>query len=239
MEHVQSDTEKFDKVTVTIGPKGSYFARSGSSHISHALPRDLQTAIKESESPPYTVALGIKGAWIAIFEDRTCSWNLRNAYPSLSVTGKLESTANRAVFAALNPFMEDRYFLVIEDGECSYNITFSSKEEGEALHAMTDTYMRFRAKRDGSTFSHPLFSNGVPREIRITPNSSPQETRRDALMATLRARSTFMKPRDMTSFAAVAGGTGLLAKVAGLSAVRAVGVGTAVGLGFALSIWER
>ncbi|KAF2123717.1 hypothetical protein P153DRAFT_391319 [Dothidotthia symphoricarpi CBS 119687] len=240
-DRVKSDPEKLRDIAVSIGPKGSYFARSGSSSVTHALPKDLQTAIKESDSSPMTIALGIKGSWIVLWADGTRSWNLRFAYPSLASAGHLENSSNRTVFAALNPYMEDSYFVVAEDGACSYSTSLTDNVEGKQLHEITDTYMRMRAKRDGSSFNHSMRLNGVLKQVSITPKSSPQETRSEALMSMWRARARqdFVKQKDVAFVCSIAGGTGVLAKVAGMSTMRAVGLATSTGIGAALSMWFR
>ncbi|KAH7064197.1 hypothetical protein BKA63DRAFT_497031 [Paraphoma chrysanthemicola] len=220
-EQVQKDVEKVRDVSISIGPKGSYFARCGTSHIAHALPKDLQKAIEESESPPVSVALGIKGAWILLMADGTRDWNLRHAYPTLASTDNLTDNSNKVVFAALNPYVEDGCFLVAEDGCCTLNNSFSDATEGKEFYGMVDSYMRMRARRDGSTFSHPAVINGVQRQVKITPTSGPQETRMDAWVAMLRARHHSINRKDLTIAGAITGGTGLAAKVAGVPTFKA------------------
>ncbi|KAF2026374.1 hypothetical protein EK21DRAFT_92504 [Setomelanomma holmii] len=187
-ERVKSDVEKVRDVSISIGPKGNYFARCGDSHITHALPKDLQAAIKESDSPPVSVALGIKGAWILLRADGTRTWDLRHAYPSLASTYHLTKDTNKVVFAALDPYVLDQYFLVNEQGGCSYNHNSLDADAGKVIHEMTDTYMRMRARRDGTTFTHSMALNGASRQIHITPTSNAQETKMDVWIATLRAR---------------------------------------------------
>lgn len=238
-ERVKLDAEEVRKVSVSIGPKGGYFARHGTAQLTHNLPKDLQKAMDESDTHPVSVALGIRGSWIVIWADGTRSWDLRNAYPSLASSGHLNKTTNPVVFVALNPYAEDYYFLVSKDGQCSYNTTFNDREEAPALHEMTDTYMRARAKRDGSSFSYSMTLNGVPKEVRIAPNSNVTESRTEAFIATLRARQGVVKNSDKVLVGAVAGGTGVLAKVAGLPTGKAVGAAMTTGFGAALSIWYR
>ncbi|KAF2820781.1 hypothetical protein CC86DRAFT_111911 [Ophiobolus disseminans] len=240
-ERVGSDIEKVRNVSISIGPKGSYFARCGTSHthIAHALPKDLQTAIEESESPPLCIALGIKGAWILLRADGSRTWNLRQAYPGLASTDRLTDDSNPVVFAALSPFHENRYFLVTESGGCTYNTNTSDREEGERLHHLTDSYMRMRARKDGSTFTHSMTLNGVPRQVVITPKSAPDETKTDAWIAMLRARQKYLGRKDLAFAGAVAGGTGVLAKVVRMPTWRAVGVAASTGFGAGVAMWFR
>lgn len=238
-DQVQCDPEKVRHISLSIGPKGSYFACHGKAQTSHALPKDLQKALEESDSHPVTVALGKQGAWIVLFADGSRNWNLRHMYPTLATTDNLSSSTNKPVFAALNPYAEDEYFVVSENGGCSYKVSGWGTDEGQRLHEMTDTYMRSRAIRDGTTFSHGGHINGVPKQIRITPSSSPQETKTDALLATIRARSASVKNRDLAFVGFIAGGTGAIGKMAGLPTFRAAGLAASTGVGVALSMWYR
>jgi hypothetical protein len=238
-ERVHSDPERAKRFSVCIGPKGSYFARFASEHVAHALPKGLQVALQESESPPASVALGIKGAWIVLFCDGSRTWDLRDAYPSFAASGKLDNDSNKTVFVALNPYQEDCYFVVAENGACSYSIAFNNKHEGQNLHEMTDTYMRSRAKRDGTTFAYPMTLNGVEKQVRITPDSSAQEGKVEALMATLRARRVPIRNKDLLFVGAVSSSVGALAKATGSTTMKAVGVAASVGFGAALSTWYR
>lgn len=198
--------------------------------------------MEKSNTLPESVALGMKGAWVAIWADSSSSWDRRNAYPSLISAGHLNSDSKQVVFTALNPYAEDQYFVVSKDGGCSYKISFSDKEEGKTVHEMTDTYMRARAKRDGTTFSHPMTLNGVSKQVRITPSSNSQETAADALVATLRGRlrsEDGLHQKDVAFVGAVTAGAGALAKLAGLATLRSTGIATSTGIGAALALWFR
>jgi hypothetical protein len=227
------DAENVKKVSLTIGPKGSYFARYESSQMTHELPEDTQASIDNSESPPRQVALGIKGAWVALYEDGSREWNLRHAYPGLSSTDILTNDANKVVFVALNPYREDAFLTVLEDGNCNYNGFFDDRQEAWQSRKMLDTYMRSRARRDGTTFSHSLFVNGsVYKEVRITPDSNAEETTTDAFMARWRARRECIGGKDLVYAGVVAGGVGTLTKIMGFPTTRAFSLGGCAGLGF-------
>jgi hypothetical protein len=236
-DHVKSDAEKVKRVAISIGPKGSYFARSGSSHITHALPKDLETSIKESNSPPIIVALGARGAWVVLWADGTRSWHLRDAYPSLATSGYLGGDS-RIVFIALDPYIENNHFLVLEDGQCSYNAT-KDQEELYQLHQMTDSYMQSRAKRDGSSFSQTWIRNGVAKNYRITPDSIEQEGRGKALVAMLRGRQNILRNNDVAFCGALGAGAGIIAKVAGAPTLKAVGMAAWVSIGAGLNTCFR
>ncbi|KAH4400472.1 hypothetical protein HBI81_122810 [Parastagonospora nodorum] len=115
----QRGSRKVKRVSISIGPEGAYFARSRTLHIAHALPNKFQRAIAESESPPIEVALGMKEAWIVLFEDGSRSWDLRSAYPSLAGNGKLDNEEDKVVFAALSPYRKDDFSLTLKN-ECEH-----------------------------------------------------------------------------------------------------------------------
>jgi hypothetical protein len=238
-DQVESDAEKVKSVAISIGPKGSYFARSGSSHIAHALPKDLEKAIRESDSSASIVSLGARGSWVVLWANGTRSWNLRDAYPSLTTSGSLENDSNRAVFVALNPFNENNHFVVRENGQINYNATYSDEQESEELHKMTHSYMHSRAIRDGTTFTGTMWMKGITKDYKITPQSSGLESRGEALGAMLRGRNNILKHNDVAFCGALGGGMGILAKAAGLPTTRAIGMAAAMSFGAGLSMWHR
>ena len=147
------------------------------------------------------------------------------------------------MFAALNPFQEDKYFLVNRDGSCSYQTTMATKEESTKLHEITSDYMRMRAKRDGTTFSHPFTKDGVTTQITITPDSYQETGRMRSLVDSWIERRNMPVRKEVVFLGAVVGGAGIISKLSGNSAIRAMsvaastGVGAAVGVAFAF--WHR
>lgn len=240
-DHGGTNSEKVRDISVTIGPKGSYFARCGTSWISHALPNDLQSVLEKEKDQhsPIQVALGVKGAWILLWSDGTRNWNLRHAYQSLASSDQLLGRDGSLLFAALNPFEENQYFLVDQTGGCNYKTSLSSKEESVLLHEMTSEYMRMRAKTDGTTFSHPFTRDGVKTHVTITPDSYREVGQVRHLMETWMERRTLPVRNDLAFVGAVAGGAGLISKLAGIPSIRAVGVATSTGIGAAFALWYR
>jgi hypothetical protein len=166
-------------------------------------------------------------------------WHLRNAYPSLANSGHLGNTTNPIAFAALSPYAEDHNFVVMQDGSCSYNVSNFDTDEGQQIHEITDSYMRMRARRDGTSFTHGMTLNGVSKQVRITPSSSEHESKAEALIARLRARHGVVKRGDVVFLGAVVGGAGVVAKVAGLPTLKVAGVAASTGVGAALAMWIR
>ncbi|KAF1973861.1 hypothetical protein BU23DRAFT_125635 [Bimuria novae-zelandiae CBS 107.79] len=128
--HEWLDAKQLKDTSVSIGPRGSYFARRGQDWISHGLPKDLMAKLDrhKNEFTPIHVALGIHGAWILLWSDGDVAWNLRNFYPSLASGPALTGGVGQVTFAALNPYEDDGYFIMGDDG-CSLNADLSSFEE--------------------------------------------------------------------------------------------------------------
>ena len=99
--------------------------------------------------------------------------------------------------------------------------------------------MRARAKRDGSSFSFSMTTNGWPKEVRITPSSNAVESSAEDLIARVRAGTRVLNRRDKAFVGAVVGGTSAMAKIVGVPTVKAIGIGALTGLGSALNIWYR
>ena len=71
--------------SVTFGHGSSYYARSPQAARWHDIPSDLENEIREKtvhsdDSAPDSVALGKDGAWVAVWPDGTCNWNLGKNY---------------------------------------------------------------------------------------------------------------------------------------------------------------
>lgn len=252
-DQTQKDVEKVRDVHVSIGPKGSYFSRCGTNWISHRLPKDLQATLEEEKEKeggdvrsPVVVTLGIKGSWIVLWSDGTRDWNLRTSYPILAKSNVLGGKAGQVVFAALNPYEEDRYLVVTEQGACNYRAALASKKETMLLHEITDEYMRMRAKQDGTTFSHPFVRDGFSTQIKITPDSYEETgSLRASLMSAWTERRripvTPVTPvkKDWAFVGAVATGVGVVSKCVGISTIRAAGAGVSAGVGAALAVVYR
>jgi hypothetical protein len=163
---------------------------------------------------------------------------LRNAYNSLANTGALNRRDNWIVFAALNPYEEDTYFAVTEEGSFNYKVNLSSGEESTTLDKMTDDYMRMRAKQDGTTFKRTLGRDGNIK-VFITPNSYRRTGAVRATVEEWMQRRNLPARHDTAFVGAVTVGAGVLSKIAGLSAIRATGVAASTGFGAALATWYR
>lgn len=237
LEVIKDDPSRFEEVALTIGPQGSYFARYKTSHLTHALPKDLRIAIADASAAPQNIALGVRGAWCATWSDGTLKSNLCNAYPTLEKSNAFANDTKAPVFVALNPFVEDQYFVVGLDGSCSYKHQLD-REDSQYVHDKTDTYMRMRARRDGTTFDHFTHLEGrADRKICITPVSNVVETRIDNYKAILRAQEGPIDRRTLIGIGAIAGGSVVLARAARIPIKRTAAPLVAMGFGAAVSSW--
>jgi hypothetical protein len=228
---------------VTIGPKGSYFARHGSIWISHALPQDLQTALEEGKKiyshSPVTVALGIKGAWIVLWSDGKRSWNLRHSYPMIIEHGMLSGEDGSIMYAALNPYEDDSFFLAGPDGAISYKASVTPKSESAILHEVVTDYTRMRAKKVGASHSYPVTRDGITSHVSITPTSYKETGKMRSLVDSWIERRNLPVRNDVAFVWGVAGAAGLISKVTGAGTARAVGVAASTGVGAAFALWYR
>ncbi|KAJ4290523.1 hypothetical protein N0V90_010740 [Kalmusia sp. IMI 367209] len=233
--HSWLDSKQLRDTCLSIGPKGSYFARCGSSWIAHALPKDLMDVLERegdrTERSPITVALGIYGSWIVLWSDGETSYNLRHAYPSLASGDLLNGKTGQVVFVALNPYQEDRFFVTMENGTCSYKTSLPTKEDSKILHEITDNYMRMRAKREGETFSHSYQIDNQARNVTIKPDAYEDKATDTLLMALNKRRVVLMRRDNMALIGSVATGAGMISKITGASPLKAMGVATSAGLG--------
>lgn len=241
-ETTNSDVDKVKEVFITIGPKGSYFARCGSSWTSHGLPTDLFSMLEEEKDKkiPAAVALGIGESWIALWADGTRSWDLKNKYPGIVKSGILpmESSSSPIVFVALNPYQENRYFLGTADGAVGYSTTLSSPQESEALNELTNEYMRSRAKRDGTSFGGSYSQDGVSRSTMIAKDDYVVNGNR-LTQSWKERRDVLLRKDNLAMIGALTGGAAVISKLSGATTARALLIASSVGLGSTLQTLHR
>ena len=167
------------------------------------------------------------------------NWNLRHAYDTLASSNHLSNRNGWVVFAALNPYEEDSYFVVVESGGCVYNLSLSTNNETLSLHKLTDEYMRMRAKRDGTIIKESFTRDGVTTQTTFTPNSHREPGKVNSLMETWIGRRSLPMQNDVTFVGVVAGGAGMISKIAGIPTTRAVGIAASTGVGAAFTLWYR
>lgn len=237
--HDWVDQRQLRDTSVSIGPKGSYFARCGEAWISHALPKDLQNALDRNKDKftPIQVALGSHGSWIVVWSDGDVTWNLRSSYPGIGENKVLTGSVGQVTFVALNPYQDDEYFIAGETG-WSFNMNFPTHAAGNEIQKMVDNYMQMRAKRDNATINYSGTLNGVKQNVHITANSLERQ-RADSLLDTWRMRRGLLLRKDnMAMIGAGSAATYVLARSANVTPLKAVGIAAASGLGMtAMMYW--
>ncbi|KAJ7641899.1 hypothetical protein FB45DRAFT_901298, partial [Roridomyces roridus] len=124
---IKSVTTSGGHTTRTVfGPGASYFSMSGSGYSWQNIPFALEEGIHNSMKirKPTSVALGIQGSYVVLFNDGTVTFDLRGFYPL--VEGMIRNTQEAArrrgiMYIALNPFVAGEYYAVFGDGSASWN----------------------------------------------------------------------------------------------------------------------
>jgi hypothetical protein len=236
-----SDQEKIRDMALAIGPDGSYFARCGTNWTSHDLPADLMKHMEEEKEKnvriPAHVALGMGGSWIILWSSGSPSYNFRDHYDTLRETGKIQRRADEdndpVTFLALDPYQDDKFFLVTKSGAFSYSTALVSSEHSKDISDITDAYMRNRAQRDGSEFIFPITRDGIKLNVRITKDEYSVKPVRLPVIQKLEYRMTrvwetrgvLMQRNSMVTIGAISTGAAACCKASGAPASMAIGVG--------------
>lgn len=222
--HNWLDAKQQDDTSVSIGPKGSYFARCGLKWITHGLPKDLETKLERNKDKftPIHVALGVHGSWIVLWSDGDLSWQLRNSYPGLAQSNALKGGIGQVVFVALSAFNEDGYFVVGEDG-CFMNTNLSSRAECEDIQRLMDDYMRERAKRDNKSFSYPVKIAGRTSNVYITPTTYDKRASSSLIEKWKYRRDVLLQKNNVAIIGGGAVAVGAISRLYGASPLKAFG----------------
>nr|GAT52319.1 predicted protein [Mycena chlorophos] len=103
-----------------FGPHGAFFSMSDRGYawqnLPAALEEDLQSAIRVRR--PMSVALGVGGAYVVLYNDGTINFDLRGAYPLVEsiIRDTGEATRRKGIlYIALNPHVPGEFYLVFGD----------------------------------------------------------------------------------------------------------------------------
>ncbi|KAF8215516.1 hypothetical protein K438DRAFT_1926128 [Mycena galopus ATCC 62051] len=114
----------------TFGPGFSYFSISTSGYswqnIPPALEEDIHSRIKIRQ--PTCMALGINGAFVAIYNDSTVSFNLHGQYPNAEQTIRNSPNRGGLVYIALSPFRAGLFYAVYGDGGAPFYLPLAWHE---------------------------------------------------------------------------------------------------------------
>ncbi|KAF7297119.1 hypothetical protein MIND_00944800 [Mycena indigotica] len=127
----------------TFGPNHSYFSTTESGLSWQNLPDVLETTIlnRIRIGRPHTVALGVQGAWIVLFEDGHISFSvpqLQNLYPNVfALIHNAEENKKRKgiAYVALNPFATGQYFMAFGDGSSLFTLPNEMHREVQGVAA--------------------------------------------------------------------------------------------------------
>ncbi|KAJ7759793.1 hypothetical protein DFH07DRAFT_1023393 [Mycena maculata] len=109
-----------------FGPGASYFSVSPSGYSWQNIPSGLEEDIHNCMKirRPTSVALGVQGSYVVLYNDGTVTFDLRGHYPMLEamIRNVQEASRRRGVmYVALNPFIPGEFYAVYGDGSASWN----------------------------------------------------------------------------------------------------------------------
>ncbi|KAJ7468458.1 hypothetical protein FB451DRAFT_1256267 [Mycena latifolia] len=110
-----------------FGPYHSYFSTSKSGLSWQNLPPALETIIMDriKLGRPSTVALGLRGAFVVLFDDSTIGHNLQGLYPEVQAlidSAEERKKRNSITCVALSPYVAGHYFVAFGNGSAQWNL---------------------------------------------------------------------------------------------------------------------
>jgi hypothetical protein len=177
-----TDLSSLRQSYLTFGPGSSAFARVGYTTHYSSLPSSLQAQIdskKETAAKtksdrvfPLQVALGVGGAWVALWSDKSYSWNLGSQFDDLhDILNTAEEDGDKPASVALSPYKEGDYFIVRRNGFIAYSVSNLNDEASEYLSNMTNAYMQVRAQKDRITYQGMRTVGSVTKSYTIGPET--------------------------------------------------------------------
>jgi hypothetical protein len=178
-----TDTLSLQQSSLTFGPGGSFFARVNYITYYAFLPSSLKSQIEsrkraaeETESTrvfALQVALGVGGTWVALWSDKSYSWDLGNQYDELhQKLNAVTEERDKPVFVALSPYKSDDYFVVDRDGLIGYRVSNLDQSSSACLDNMTNRYMQLRARKDGIMYKNRFTVRNVMKSYVIGPETN-------------------------------------------------------------------
>ncbi|KAJ7494014.1 hypothetical protein FB451DRAFT_1164882 [Mycena latifolia] len=110
-----------------FGPGASYFSTAPSGYSWQNLPPGLEDDMYNCMKlrRPSTVALGVQGSYVVVYDDGIVTFDLRSQYPlveALLRDGAEISRRRGVTYIALNPFVPGEYYAVYGDGSAAWNL---------------------------------------------------------------------------------------------------------------------
>ncbi|KAJ7353388.1 hypothetical protein DFH08DRAFT_856712 [Mycena albidolilacea] len=110
-----------------FGPYRSYFSSSDAGFSWQNLPPTLETNIvnRLKLGRPETVALGVGGSWVVLYDDGKLAHNLQGLYPGLQPlldNPEERNKRNSITYVALSPYVAGHYFAAFGNGTAIWNL---------------------------------------------------------------------------------------------------------------------
>lgn len=166
--------EDLQKINLTLGPKGSYFTTTKDGPVYRDIPTQLHEKI-QSEAvkavKPRQVSLGQHDSYICLWDDETISYSLNLAYTGLAskIQEYIDNDSKPPVFVAMNPYDNNSWFLVGEDGQCAWHLENMENGAIEDIQETVLNYLQRRAREDGTSFTETTTLNGTESSLHVTP----------------------------------------------------------------------
>ncbi|KAJ7146042.1 hypothetical protein C8R44DRAFT_756431 [Mycena epipterygia] len=118
---------KSSTARTVFGPYHSYFSTSETGLSWQNLGATLETAIMDrlKLGRPETVALGVRGAYVVLYDDSTLQHNLQEMYPTLQPlldNAEERTKRNSITYVALSPYNAGHFFVAFGDGTAQFNL---------------------------------------------------------------------------------------------------------------------
>ena len=171
---------------VVFGSAGSYFARTHKAMDWYGLPKGLDRILESGKNgkgldkKTRTVAMGLKGTWVVVWQDGTCEYDLGGLYPNLEE--KFKAHGNKDVNVSRNHFLEKvlrcidillqwislsvhtrkHFFLSYTDGSFFF-LTIN------ILDSMLQTYLRQRSEKLNVAYRFELETKDAKTKTVVLP----------------------------------------------------------------------
>ena len=158
-------------IALSVGSRGSWFARCGKKIAHHGLPKRLANEIEERKPNgvyPLQVTLGCDGDYAALWSGEPgASWSINPTNECI----KYLKAGEKVNTILLSPYNPDTFFLVTEAGEILHRISGLPSSEIKEICDQSKAFMQRSARRSGRTLEWDANVDGVKENFRITPKT--------------------------------------------------------------------
>ncbi|KAI9933745.1 hypothetical protein ASPWEDRAFT_24058 [Aspergillus wentii DTO 134E9] len=124
--------------------RGGWWACSWGLNSTYAfLPANVTSCLQDIQPGGKVthVALGIKGAFVVLYENGRMAWNLCGAYDELDMHLSTPGAAENILYVSMSIFDEGRYFIAYKDHRILYN--FPEDDGGRSDWDLLDEWLRY------------------------------------------------------------------------------------------------